>query len=223
MNQVTRAEAFKAYVDMPSDKRSINGLFNQLKEQGFAIGRATLMRWKDADEWEKRLPEALAGMELAEEAARVAAQAQLLLEGSGIAPTPEAADVPAQESGDDRFDLEDVDHPPFSNREKLESAGDALSAMTIALTMTVNEALDRARGGHIELKDIVLLANTAGTIGKAAGDVHKALNPVVKQIDKGTARDENGRIIENTPVDHGPVDFAAIREGFRNPPRLKQK
>src|SRR5215207_4832644 len=82
MNNVTKAQAFMAYVDM-GDARSINGLFTQLKEHGYAIGRQTLMNWKNAEEWDKRLPEVLAARELAEEAVKSAAAAKAVLEEAG--------------------------------------------------------------------------------------------------------------------------------------------
>src|SRR5215218_1065980 len=76
---VTKLQAFTAYIDM-GDQRSIIGLFKLLKEQGYAIGRSTLIRWKDDGEWDKRVPEVLAGRELEAEASKIAVAARQVLE-----------------------------------------------------------------------------------------------------------------------------------------------
>jgi hypothetical protein len=210
---VTKLQAFTAFVDM-GDGRSINGLFNQLKAEGYPISRATLMRWKDAEEWDKRVPEVLAGREMEAEAAKLAATARQVLEEQGVVQDQSTTDVLAVDLDDD-----EPDFVPFDTHQKLESTLDALSAMTSAMALTVTRHVSRYAGNvSLELAEILLLSKATGEIAKATADVHKALNPA-PVAPKGKAPIEG----EAGPrQDHGPVDFDQLRAGFANPPRLQK-
>lgn len=214
---VTKLQAFCAYVDM-GDQRSIKGLFTLLKEQGYAIGRSTLIRWKDEGEWDKRVPEVMAGRELEAEAAKIAVAARQVLEEAGVASQP-ATDVLADDDDDE------ADFIPFSTQEKMESTLEALAAMTSAMAVTVTRHISKVADAsrvQLDLAELLSISKATGEIAKATADVHKALNPVVATIKGGQSRTEDGQIVPHAPAERGPVDFDELRKGFANPPRLQK-
>lgn len=213
---VTKLQAFTAYVDM-GDGRSIYGLFNQFKAGGYAIGRATLTRWRDQAEWDKRVPEVLAGREMEAQAAKVAVAARQLLEEAGVPPERPATDVLAVVP-------DDPDERPFefTTHEKVESTLEALAAMTSALAVTVTRHVAKVADVDrvsMDLGELLSTAKVVGEVARATADLHKALNPPAAPIRTAQAHQaQGGHEVEGAAV---PLDFDRLREGFRNPPRLR--
>lgn len=209
MNTVSKAQAFMAWVDM-GDARSVNGLFTQLKDHGYAIGRATLMKWKDEEEWEKRLPELLAAREMAQEAVKTAAAAQAVLEEAGASVDNQLRVL--------AIDPDDKD--AFTVRDKLESVLETLAGVAVKLAEVSQRGLDKLDLNELSMKPSELLTfiKATGDTAQAAANVHKTLNPPAI-LPKGKGAIE-GEVLP-PQHDEDPDDLEDLRQRLLNAPRLK--
>jgi hypothetical protein len=202
-------DAFTAYVDMGTE-RSLKGLERILKDKGFAIGRSTLIRWKNDGEWDKRVLEAEAGRQLEQEAAQLATAAREKIEEAGAKPATIALDV-----------LNTVRVTDFSEREQLAATAEKLNGLVCAMAATCMEQLGDLNA--LEPRELLQFVNATRDLARAAGDVHRALNPPAP---KGAAAPDGPMLTVPPGALSGamiPDDLDELEAALMNPPRLSGK
>jgi hypothetical protein len=231
-SSISKLAAFSAYLDM-GEARSMAGLERLLNGQGFNVARTTLIKWRNDGEWDKKIPEVEAARELEAESAKVAIAARQFLDETAEAATGENA-----RSGDAGGPIEpssqmaraNLQAPivPFSPHEKLESTAESLAAMVSALAQTVTAHVAKIRDPAqvaLDVPELLQIAKATGDVARAAGDLHKALNPNPIAGKGKPIEPDAPTMLEATALPAGscvPTDADNILAKLRNPPRLRQ-
>jgi hypothetical protein len=202
-------EAFLLYLDM-GEERSVNGVFNLLKSQGRKIGRQTVINWHRDDEWDKRIPEVMAGRELEAEAVQIAQVARDVLEKAG---------APAN---DQTRELLLVAVDDFTQAESFEAASMKVNGLVAGMAQTALQMIGSLER-FVEPAQLVSIINATRDLTKAAADAHRALNPApVKGKAGADGPDLRPGEVLLPPGRAMPPDIDALIEGTRNPPRMRK-
>jgi hypothetical protein len=207
-SRVDPKDAFQLYMDM-GDKRSVNGVFTELKARGYAIGRQTVIDWHRDNEWDKRIPEVLAARQLEVEAATIKHTAAEILEEAGALPAEDVKPLRTLAV----FDT--------GAGATLEAAALRLNALVAGMSAVAIDHVRRLED-YLDPPQLILLINATRDLARGAADVHKALNPPAPKLSK--------QDIEALPVINPgrpgamiPDDLDELEEALMNPPRLNGK
>jgi hypothetical protein len=209
-SEVDPKDAFQIYFELGAD-RSVNAVYTTLKERGHKIGRQTVINWHRDAEWDKRLPDVEAALQLEREAAEIKHQARDMLEEAGAPVDAEITTVR----------LREIEHD-FSQSESTEAASQRINGLVAAMAQTCLVHVARLED-YLDPPQLVTIINATRDLAKAAGDLHRALNPPPTKATRPTDADEFAKAQLALPGAFIPTDLDRRKAALMSPPRLRGK